>query len=298
MPIPRCSASLAPSAAFTVAEGRRAGLSTTTLRSAAWRTPFRGTRVTAEHDDHARLAALLRACRDSAFLCNTTAAVIHGFPLPLRLAESARRMPVIGVPNDQVRVRRSGVIGRRLIVEADDIVEVDGIRCTSRLRTWAELAEILSVAQLTAVTDFLIARRLPLATRDQLEATHRRFLGGRGSKARRLAIDLANDGSESPRESELRVLLVTAGLPEPECNVEIYDGTRFIARVDLLFRDERTILEYDGDHHRDPRQWSRDQRRRAELESLGYRYTSVTARDFDDPSALLARIRRLLAQGR
>ncbi len=52
-------------------------------------------------------------------------------------------MPVIGVPHDHVRIRRSGVIGRRLIVEVNDVVEVDGIRCTSLLRTWAELAETL-----------------------------------------------------------------------------------------------------------------------------------------------------------
>lgn len=181
------------------------------------------------------------------------------------------------------------------MVEPNDIVEVDGIRCTSPLRTWAELAESLTIPQLTAISDALIARRGPSATREQLEAMHRRFLGGRGSPVRRLAIDLAHSGSESPKESELRVLLVMAGLPEPECNVKISDGSRFVARVDLLYRRERTIIEYDGDHHRDPRQWSRDQRRRAELEALGYRYTTVTARDFDDPSALVARIRRLLA---
>lgn len=154
---------------------------------------------------------------------------------------------------------------------------------------------MLTVPRLTAVSDVLIARRMPLATRDQLETAHRRFLGGRGSKNRRLAIDLADDGAESPRESELRVLLVMAGLPAPECNVEIYEGPRFVARVDLFYRHKRTIVEYDGDHHRDPQQWSKDQRRRADLESLGYRYTTVTARDFDDPEALVARIRRVLA---
>lgn len=74
-------------------------------------------------------------------------------------------MPVIGVPHDHVRIRRSGVIGRRLIVEVNDVVEVDGIRCTSLLRTWAELAETLPVPHLTAVSDFLIARRMTLATR-------------------------------------------------------------------------------------------------------------------------------------
>ncbi|WP_076677230.1 MULTISPECIES: hypothetical protein [unclassified Microbacterium] len=72
-------------------------------------------------------------------------------------------------------------------------------------------------------------------------------------------------------------------------------GPHSSARVDLLYRFARQIIEYDGDHHRDPDQWSRDRVRRAELEPLGYRTTIVTRRDFDDPTMLSARIRRLLA---
>ncbi|WP_367147104.1 DUF559 domain-containing protein [Microbacterium proteolyticum] len=164
------------------------------------------------------------------------------------------------------------------------------------MRTWAELAELLDVGPLTAISDRLLACRDPLATRADLERMHRRFLGGRGSRRRRLAVDFADDRAESPRESELRVLLIQAGLPVPESNVEIFDGHRFVARVDLLYRGARLVIEYDGDYHRDPRQWSRDQSRRAELESLGYRVSVVTARDFDAPEALLMRIRRLLGQ--
>lgn len=92
----------------------------------------------------------------------------------------------------------------------------------------------------------------------------------------------------------VRVILVEAGLPRPECNVEIFDNGRFVARVDMLFPEVKLIVEYDGDYHRDPDQWSKDQIRRAELEALGYRVTVVTRRDFDDPTALVARIRRLL----
>lgn len=202
---------------------------------------------------------------------------------------------MIGVPSGHNRIRRPGTTGRSLTIEEDDLVQVDGIRCTSALRTWVELAESLGVGQLTAISDHLLSRRRPLATRRDLERTHVRFLGGRGSRRRRLAVDFADDRAESPRESELRVLLIQAGLPVPETNVEIFDGQRFVARVDLLYRTARLIIEYDGDYHRDPRQWSRDQSRRAELESLGYRVTVVTARDFDAPEALLARIRRLLA---
>ncbi len=94
----------------------------------------------------------------------------------------------------------------------------------------------------------------------------------------------------------MRVLLIQSGLPVPQSNVEIFDGSRFVAPRRSALPGQATIIEYDGDHHRDPQQWSRDQSRRAELESLGYRMTVVTARDFDDPVALLARIRRFLAR--
>ncbi len=238
----------------------------------------------------------MRALPDHAFVCGPSAAVLLGLPLPASLDRAARESPTIGVPSGCNRIRRPGVTGRALTVEASDIVEVEGIRCSSPLRTWAELAEALDVGALTAISDRLLSRRDPLATRADLERMHRRFLGGRGSRRRRLAVDFADDRAESPRESELRVLLIQAGLPVPESNVEIFDGHRFVARVDLLYRDARLVIEYDGDYHRDPRQWSRDQSRRAELESLGYRVTVVTARDFDAPHALLMRIRRLLAR--
>lgn len=294
--MPPSPVSRAPSPAFTIAEAAANGLSPSTLRSAAWSTPFRGMRVvTGSHDERQRIGALLRALPDLAFCCGPTSAVLQGLPLPWSLAKGALETPVVGVPRTHIRVRRPGVIGRRLDVQDGDVIEVDGIRCSSPLRTWAELAEGLPAAELTALTDHLLARRRPLCSREELEAMHRRFLGGRGSKVRRLALDLAVDGSESPKESALRVLLVMAGLPTPECNVEIFDGSRFVARVDLLYRAARLVIEYDGDYHRDPQQWSRDQSRRAELESLGYRVTVVTARDFDAPEALLMRIRRLLA---
>lgn len=297
MPIPRSPASLAPSSAFTVAEARQAGLSASTLRSTAWDARYHGVRLLPDHGDRQRIAALLRALPRAAFCCGPTAALLHGLPLPLPLERQARDSPTVGVPRDHTRIRRVGVVGRRLDVDISDVVEVHGIRCTSPLRTWAELAASLSVAQLTAVTDALLAHRRPLATKAELDAMHLRLRGGRGSANRRLALDLASDRAESPRESHLRVLIVMAGLPEPECNVDIVDGGRFVARVDLFYRQARLIIEYDGDHHRDARQWSNDQRRRAELESLGYRFTVVTARDFDDPPALIARIRRLLSVG-
>ncbi|GAA5206821.1 hypothetical protein GCM10025774_09420 [Microbacterium kyungheense] len=157
-----------------------------------------------------------------------------------------------------------------------------------------DLSAELDLRALVAVTDHLIARRRRHCTKDELAAAHAASPRAPGADGRRRALELCSDASESPRESELRCALELAGLARPECNIEIYDGTRFIARVDIIYRKQRLVVEYYGDYHRDPDQWSRDEMRRAELESLGYRVTVVTRRDFDDLDALAARIRRLL----
>lgn len=280
---------------FTVAHGRDAGLSPGALRSRKLQKPYWGTRSTAELDDEDRLRLLLAALPAHAFACGATAAIAWGLPLPWHERRRALLAPLIGVPLPHNRIRRPGVRGRALAVGDADVAEVRGIRCTSPERTWCELAGVLPFGALVALTDRLLFRGDPLTTRAALLDAHVRTGRSRGAAQRPLALEWAIDRAESPRESELRVLLREAGLAEPECNVDILDRGRFVARVDMLYRHARLVIEYDGDYHRDPRQWSLDAVRRAELESLGYRVTAVTARDFDDPAALVRRIRRLLA---
>ena len=97
----------------------------------------------------------------------------------------------------------------------------------------------------------------------------------------------------------MRLMLVSAGLPEPEINFWIHDRRgRFIAECDLVYVKERIVIEYEGDHHRTQKaQWRTDIRRREELEDDGWRVVRVTADDLDQYSpALMARIRRLLIE--
>jgi hypothetical protein len=56
--------------------------------------------------------------------------------------------------------------------------------------------------------------------------------------------------TDSARETLPRLFVVRAGLPEPEVNgviVNSFGAT--IAHGDFVYRDYRTILEYDGGHH-------------------------------------------------
>lgn len=85
-------------------------------------------------------------------------------------------------------------------------------------------------------------------------------------------------------------------LPEPatDCPIEVAGGR--ILHSDLGYPDARIALEYEGDEHRtNRRRWMRDIRRRELMEDAGWRVIRVVQADLDDPAALIARIRRLLA---
>ena len=61
----------------------------------------------------------------------------------------------------------------------------------------------------------------------------------------------------------------------------------FVARVDMLFRAFKVIVEYDGwQHERDPRQRQRDRERRERLEALGFRLIVVTDTDLRQPASI------------
>ncbi|TFD54026.1 hypothetical protein E3T55_04905 [Cryobacterium frigoriphilum] len=89
-------------------------------------------------------------------------------------------------------------------------------------------------------------------------------------------------------------------MPEPECNGDIYDPQGvFLARGDLVYRDYRSLLEYQGDYHRTDRgQWRRDIRRLGRLEDNDWHMHQFTDDDLAAPVELVSRIeRRLRARG-
>ena len=58
---------------------------------------------------------------------------------------------------------------------------------------------------------------------------------------------LVDGGAESPQESRLRLVLVNAGLPIPETQIEFRDRFGDVrVRVDMGWREWRDAGEYDG----------------------------------------------------
>jgi hypothetical protein len=118
------------------------------------------------------------------------------------------------------------------------------------------------------------------------------------SRVLRYALELLDPKAESPKESELRVLLIEAGFASPTANHVVVDGAgSFVARVDLAYPAQKVALEYEGDHHRETKeQWRKDLKRRRRLEALGWIYLPVTAADLADPHDLFADLRTALAR--
>ncbi|MEC5185117.1 hypothetical protein RCH12_002593 [Cryobacterium sp. MP_3.1] len=190
------------------------------------------------------------------------------------------------------------VVGHRLRLPPDDLVERGVLVLTGPARTWLDLAAVLTLGELVAIGDYLLYWESPIVTRGELSAAIEGFSGRRGLKRARAALPLLRTRSESPRESMLRVIIVLAGLPEPECNYNVFDEqARFLARGDLVYPEYKLLLEYQGDHHRTDRaQWRSDIRRVGRLEDHGWQVLQFTDDDLNDPTALVARIRRRLTQ--
>ena len=290
-----------PTGPFSVRQARAAGLSSDRLRGGDLVSPFRGVRAAAEPDS-ARAATLAYAPRLAGTHAFTgpSAAVLWGLPIPARSAGPGS--VTIAVAKSRTRSVVRGVITRELKPELFDVVELDGTRVTTPALTWCTLARECSLRELVRIGDAMIStndayvgRRpgfVPVPVADLLAAV-RRWKGCVGVGKLRLAVELLRPGVASPPESDLRMVLDDAGFPDFEVNADLWDddGT-FLARPDLLLRELRLIVEYEGDGHRtDQQQFRKDITRIARLESENYTVVRVTADDlYRAPDVLRTRM--------
>jgi len=100
--------------------------------------------------------------------------------------------------------------------------------------------------------------------------------------------------AESPMETRLRWLLLEAGLPRPQVQIDLCDAkNRFLGRADLYYPEARLVIEYDGANHRD--RMTEDLRRQNAILSAGYKLLRFSAADLNQrPDAIVAQITRLL----
>ena len=223
-----------------------AGLTVGQLRGPGYRQLLRGVHVSSEVEVDVRVrarAALLVAPEGAAIARHTACELWDGWPrrigapIVLPSGQDSRSARMVGQAVD-ARASRS----------ADGITTLAGIRLTDRVRTFLDLAADCDLVDLVAVGDSLV-RRDRLDPRRLREAA---ATPGRHRLLARRAAALVRPRVMSRPESQLRMLLVLAGLPEPSVDVQFSDPDgRLVRRLDLGYRDHRVAVEYDGSQHAD-----------------------------------------------
>ncbi|WP_245802144.1 hypothetical protein [Corynebacterium pacaense] len=201
-------------------------------------------------------------------------------------------------------VGASGVRNRKLPGEAPGREPVlhRGLWLTSPIMTTIDLARWHSLVDAVGAADS--GMRGKQFTLEDLEGAAGGYRGYRGRRHIEDLLTLAHPASESPRESAMRVLLWQNGFPVPHLQAVISSAAgRFIGRVDALFPQQSTILEYDGElkysraFGKDPEQTMREElERQKALLNAGTRMVRVTAATFRDQS-WMEDLRRELKRG-
>lgn len=234
------------------------------------------------------LEAIALTFPPGAAFSHSTAAVLWRLPLPPGLSEAVHVTTPTGT-----RARRGPmIVGHERFLRSDEVDASTPMPRTTPQRAFCDMAEQVDLTALVAIGD-AAARMVGADAVEEAVAQHTR-----PRRVLKRALDLLDPASESPKESELRVLLHAAGVPHLTANHVLAVDGRFVARIDLALPERRIAIEYEGDHHRDRQQWRQDISRRRRIEALGWIYLSVTQYDLQHPTAMLADIRSaIVAQG-
>jgi hypothetical protein len=280
---------------FTRAEALAAGYShaeiVARLRRGTWLTIRRGVYAAAECSttDRARMAAALAVLPRTSALSHRSAAVLHGLPL----VGTETPVAEVTVPGAAGRRRRDLVVHGRSL-PTDHVEHKFGMRVTTLARTAVDLARQLPFHASVTVADAALRAG---AAPDVLHQLVTELVGPFSRRARR-ALAFADGRAESPGESLSRVAIASHGLPVPELQVPVANGGgAVIARVDFLWRRERTIGEFDGKlKYASPDVLWAEKRREDALRALGFTVVRWVWQDvWSDFATTAARLRAALA---
>jgi len=277
---------------FSFADARATGVGRGRLRGVDLQKPFHGARDPGTRTDiPARCQAYRPVMRHDAFFCSVTAAVLTRVPLPARL-EHGRALHV-AVPLPIRAPEGKGIRGYSVHVAEGDVRTWDGLPISTAERLWCELSAVLTVPQLVAAGDYLIQRHGPHTTVERLAEASAHFVRRIGGPRRRECLPYLDPDSESPMESELRVIVIKARIPGFVANLSIeVPGARY--RGDLVFPHKKVIVEYQSEYHFDPVQRRKDMTRIDRLQAAGWFVMQVNLDDLNHPDELVARIRSVL----
>ncbi len=277
---------LDPGAPFTVAAGMDEGLTRTELESVQFVRLFHGVYIAraVTRTLLVRTRAALLVAPSSAVVSHHTAALLYGGYVP---ASSTIHLTM----KYPLNCKQSGIRPHR-VKRPPPGTSWRGVPITSPERTFCDLGGHLDLVELVVLGDRLVRRRRTTPERLRLAADN---WDGAHAKVLRRAAGLVRAGVDSRPESQLRMLLVLAGLPEPEVDIrfENPDTGELERRLDTGYRELRLGIEYDGAQHREDEEiYESDISRHEEIrEKRRWRLLRVTKRGvYEAPLATLRRV--------
>jgi hypothetical protein len=171
--------------------------------------------------------------------------------------------------------RRDGIIVREERIASDEITFVGELPVTDPVRTALDLGRhlirdtaVMHLDALAAATGVSAADAISLAGR---------YRGARGIRVAQCALGLMDGGAQSPKETELRLVLIDAGLPKPRTQIRVSDGVNE-AFIDMGYDEPMVGLDYEGAHHSTNRgQYVYDIGRAELIDRLGWMDIKVVA---------------------
>ncbi|ORV24721.1 hypothetical protein AWB98_21050 [Mycolicibacterium conceptionense] len=193
---------------------------------------------------------------------------------------------------DSNRRPARGIVTWADAIDDDEICLIGGMRVTTPMRTAVDLACKFPEDTAVAAIDAL-ARAARLKAADIALAAER-HVGRKGIRRAQATIALVDPGSESPRETWLRLLVVRDGYPAPQTQYPIFNEYgALIGEADMAWPELKVALEYEGRHHTDPDQFRKDIARIDEMTDMGWIVIRVTSRDGE--ASVLGRLRKAWA---
>ena len=249
-------------------------------------------------------ARALSQASPGAWISHVTAARLRCQLLPPWLSDSTELH--LSKPRELPSVRRKGVIGHTVIARDEDIESLDGIRISTRSRTWLDLSRRLSLIDLVCMGDEIIriprteyeGRSQPFDTMDGLRALVARHPNLQGVVRAREALELMRVGADSAPETMLRLAMADANLPEPDLQIDLWPQNAISPTADLGYRHRRLAIQYDGEHHLLSAQSMSDRRRDKAFELAGWTVLVLNKEDLADGFELaINKIKRHLRTG-
>jgi hypothetical protein len=213
--------------------------------------------------------------------CMGTAAHLYGFD-----TESDHRIHVL---DPGVRMRPTAGLMVHQRIDAP-LRRVDGRLATAPAWTAVEVARTLRRPRTLATLD--AALHCGACATGDLEAAIREQKGRRGIVKVRELMKHADGRSESPMESEARLVFIDGGLPMPELQYEIVDRCGDLWRVDFAWPEAKVVAEYESmEWHASPEALRHDRMKTSRLQECGFTVIPIVVDDVrNKPYELVRRI--------